>query len=462
MEEMTAQEKQFHKMTETPVPGLVTKLAVPTIISMLTTAIYNMADTFFVSQLGTSAAGAVGIVFSLMALIQAVGFMLGMGSGATISRLLGQQENREANRVGSTAFFTALFFGLLLTVTGLSWGSGLMRLLGATETILPYAQAYAQYILFGAPVMCASFVLNNILRSQGRATLSMIGIATGGVLNIALDPLCIFVLDWGIAGAAIATLFSQCLSFCIMLFFFLSGKSTVRISIRSVSRKPGVYWTIIKTGLPSLFRQGLASIATVALNVSAAVYGDAAVAAMSIVGRIMMLIGSAMIGFGQGYMPVVGFNYGAKRFDRVRQAFRYALVVGTAFLTVLGVVGFILAPQLMALFRADDQAVIEIGAFAMRAQCLTLMFQPVSVLSNMTFQTVGRSWQATFVSSCRQGVFFLPFIYLLPALFGLTGVEITQTAADFCTFLCCIPFLVRFFRDLRKDEDLGKAVPAVR
>lgn len=180
MEEMTAQEKQFHKMTETPVPGLVTKLAVPTIISMLTTAIYNMADTFFVSQLGTSAAGAVGIVFSLMALIQAVGFMLGMGSGATISRLLGQQENREANRVGSTAFFTALFFGLLLTVTGLSWGSGLMRLLGATETILPYAQAYAQYILFGAPVMCASFVLNNILRSQGRATLSMIGIATGG------------------------------------------------------------------------------------------------------------------------------------------------------------------------------------------------------------------------------------------------------------------------------------------
>ena len=453
MSEMTPEQKQYQKMTETPVPGLVAKLAVPTIISMLTTAIYNMADTFFVSQLGTSAAGAVGIVFSLMALIQAVGFMLGMGSGANISRLLGQQEKKEADRVGSTAFFTALAFGLILTAGGLAWGEGLMKALGSTDTILPYAQSYAQYILFGAPIMCASFVLNNILRSQGRATLSMIGIATGGVLNIALDPICIFVFGWGIAGAAIATLFSQCVSFCIMLFFFLSGRSTVRLSIRSVSRDPRTYWLIIKTGLPSLFRQGLASIATVALNVSAAVYGDAAVAAMSIVGRIMMLIGSAMIGFGQGYMPVVGFNYGAKKYDRVRQAFRFALVVGSIVLAVLGGIGFLLAPQVMTWFRADDRAVIEIGSFAMRCQCATLMFQPLTVLSNMTFQTVGLSWQATFVSSCRQGVFFLPFIFLLPAFFSLTGVQITQTAADLCTFVVCIPFLMSFFRKLKREEE---------
>lgn len=453
MSEMTPEQKQYQKMTETPVPGLVAKLAVPTIISMLTTAIYNMADTFFVSQLGTSAAGAVGIVFSLMALIQAVGFMLGMGSGANISRLLGQQEKKEADRVGSTAFFTALAFGLVLTAGGLAWGEGLMKALGSTDTILPYAQSYAQYILFGAPIMCASFVLNNILRSQGRATLSMIGIATGGVLNIALDPICIFVFGWGIAGAAIATLFSQCVSFCIMLFFFLSGRSTVHLSIRSVSRDPRTYWLIIKTGLPSLFRQGLASIATVALNVSAAVYGDAAVAAMSIVGRIMMLIGSAMIGFGQGYMPVVGFNYGAKKYDRVRQAFRFALVVGSIVLAVLGGIGFLLAPQVMTWFRADDRAVIEIGSFAMRCQCATLMFQPLTVLSNMTFQTVGLSWQATFVSSCRQGVFFLPFIFLLPAFFSLTGVQITQTAADLCTFVVCIPFLMSFFRKLKREEE---------
>lgn len=452
MAEQAAEQTQYEKMTKTPIPRLVTVLAVPTIISMLTTAIYNMADTFFVSQLGTSAAGAVGIVFSLMAIIQAVGFMLGMGSGATISRLLGQQEHREANRVGSTAFFTALAVGLAITAAGLLWGDGLLRVLGATNTILPYARSYAQYILFGAPVMCASFVLNNILRSQGRATLSMIGIATGGVLNIALDPICIFVFDWGIAGAAIATLFSQCLSFCIMLGFFLCGKSTVRLSFRSISLKGSTYWVIVKTGLPSLFRQGLASIATVALNVSAAPYGDPAIAAMSIVGRIMMFVGSAMIGFGQGYMPVVGFNYGAKKFDRVRHAFRFAMTVGTVLLGVLGVAGFLLAPHVLALFRADDPQVIEIGTFALRAQCATLIFQPVTILSNMTFQTVGRSWQATFISSCRQGVFFLPFILILPALFGLTGLEITQSVADICTFVCCFPFLAGYFRDLKRQE----------
>lgn len=452
MDQALARQQQYKKMTETPVPRLITALAIPTIISMLTTSIYNMADTFFVSQLGTAATGAVGIVFSLMALIQAVGFMLGMGSGAVISRLLGKQEGEQANRVGSSAFFTALAVGLAITVVGLVWSEGLMRLLGSTDTILPYAQSYAEFILLGAPVMCASFVLNNLLRSQGRATLSMIGIATGGVLNIALDPLCIFAFGWGIAGAAVATLFSQCVSFCIMLYFFLSGKSTVKLSLRLVSKEPRVYWEIIKTGLPSLFRQGLASVATVALNVSAAAWGDPAIAAMSVVGRIFMFVLSAMIGFGQGYMPVVGFNYGAKKYHRVRTAFRFGMTVGTVMLFSMGLLGFLFAPQIMGLFRADDQVVIDIGSFAFRAQCATLVLQPLIVLSNMTFQTIGRSWQATFISSCRQGVFFLPLVFLLPALFGLPGLLLTQSVADICTFACCFPFLISYYQHLRKLE----------
>ena len=300
-------------MTGTPIPKLVVTLAIPTIISMMTTAIYNMADTFFVSQLGTSAAGAVGIVFSLMAVIQAIGFMLGMGAGSLNSRLLGAQKNREADEVGSTAFFCALGFGLLLTVGGLIFLDPLMRILGATETILPYARSYAQYILYGAPIMCSSFVLNNLLRSQGKALLAMCGIATGGVLNIALDPLFIFGFGLGIGGAALATLISQCISFCILLSFFLLHKSVVNISLFKISRHGMIYWRIIKTGLPSFCRQGLASAATVALNVAAAPYGDPAIAAMSIVGRIFMLILSAMLGFGQGYQPVIGFNYGEIR-----------------------------------------------------------------------------------------------------------------------------------------------------
>ena len=462
MQPSTAEQAQYNKMTQTPIPKLIVTLAVPTVISMMTTAIYNMADTAFVSQLGTSAAGAVGIVFSLMAIIQAIGFMLGMGAGSLISRLLGQQKNQEANRTGSTAFFTALAFGLLLSVFGLLFLNPLMGALGATPTILPYARDYAQYILFGAPVMCASFVLNNLLRSQGKALLAMFGIATGGILNIGLDPLFIFVFRLGIGGAAIATLLSQCVSFCILLSFFLRGKSVVRLSIRQVSRQWQTYWLIVKTGLPSFCRQGLASIATVALNVSAAAYGDPAVAAMSIVGRIFMLVLSAMLGFGQGYQPVVGFNYGAKKYSRVRHAFRFSLTVGLVLLTVLGTVGFLFAPQIMALFRRADAEVIAIGALACRAQCVALIFQPLIVICNMTFQVLGRSWQATFISSCRQGIFFLPLILILPACFGLTGVQLTQPAADLLTFACCFPLLRGYFRDLKQLEQAASAeeVPA--
>ena len=446
----TAHEAQFIKMTETPIPKLITSLAVPTIISMLVTSIYNMADTFFVSKLGTSATGAVGIVFSLMAVIQAVGFTLGMGAGSLISRLMGQKKIEEAHEVASTSFFSSILFGLLLTIFGLLFIDPFMGLLGATPTILPYARSYAQYILLGAPIMSTSFVLNNLLRCQGRAVYSMVGIGLGGILNIALDPLFIFTFDLGISGAAIATLISQCISFSILLFFVCSGKSDVHISFRKVSRRASIYGQIIKTGLPTLTRQGLTSAANIALNVNAAVYGDAAVAAMSIVGRIFMFIISAIIGFGQGFQPVVGFNYGAKKYDRVRQAYWFTVKVGTIFLAIMAVIGFIFAPQAMALFRKDDAEVIAIGAMCIRAQCILLPTQQFVVASNMLFQSIGKSWRATFLSSARQGIFFLPAIVILPMIFQLTGVQIAQTTADAFTFLVTRPFVVPFFRELKK------------
>ena len=363
-----AGDAQYRKMTQTPIPRLVATLAVPTIISMLVTAVYNMADTFFVAQLGTSAAGAVGIVFSLMAVIQAIGFMLGMGAGNLVSRYLGAKEQRQADCAASTAFFTALAFGLGITVLGTLFLDPLMRVLGATPTILPYARDYARYILFGAPVMCASFVLNNILRGEGKAMLAMVGIGLGGVLNIGLDPLFIYAFGLGIAGAAIATLLSQCVSFAILLACFLRRKSAVRLHIGQVSRKAEVYARIIKTGMPSFCRQSLASVATVLLNVNAAVYGDAAVAAMSVVGRIFMFVFSFMLGFGQGFQPVAGYNFGAKRYDRVRGATYFTMLVGTVLMSVLAAAGFLAAPGALALFRRDDAEVIAIGALALRAQ----------------------------------------------------------------------------------------------
>lgn len=448
MAEQTTEQNQFNKMTQTPVSRLICTLAIPTIISMLVTAVYNTADTFFVSQLGTSAAGAVGVVFSLMAIIQAVGFMLGMGTGSLISRLLGERRYEQANQIGSTGFFTAFFFGLFLTIAGFLLMHPLLRLLGSTPTILPYAEDYARYILLGAPVMCASFVLNNILRSEGKAVLAMTGIASGGVLNIILDPIFIFVFGLGISGAAIATLLSQCISFCILLSCFLRRKSTIHLHLRNLSRDFAAYKLIISTGFPSFARQGLASIATAALNLQAAAYGDAAVAAMSIVGRILMLVFSVMIGFGQGFQPVAGQNYGAKRYDRVKDALLFSIKTGTILMAVLSLAGFIFAPQILTLFRRNDPDVIAIGTFAMRAQCIILPLVPLTTISNMVFQVIGRSRTATFLSSARQGIYFLPLILILPGLLGLKGVQLTQSVSDLLTFITCIFFIVPFIREL--------------
>ena len=439
---------QYDKMIETPIPPLICSLAIPTIISMLVTSIYNMADTYFVSQLGTSAAGAVGIVFSLMAVIQAVGFTLGMGSGSLSSRLLGQKRQEEVNQICSSGLFAAAALGLTITVLGSLFLNPLMNLLGATDTILPFAKSYARYILFGAPFMCSSFVMNNVLRSEGKAAYSMVGIASGGILNILLDPIFIFIFHLGIAGAAIATLISQCISFAIMLSFFLRGKSTIRLHIRYKSKNPNVYKEIIQTGFPSFCRQGLASIASIALNVNAAIYGDAAVAAMSITSKIFMMVFSVMLGFGQGFQPVVGYNYGAQKYRRVKQATIFTFLTGTGIMTVLGLLGFILAPWLIRLFRRDDAQVIAIGIIAIRAQALALPLMPLVTVMNMVFQVIGRSKKATLLSACRQGIFFLPMIVLLPIWLELTGIEIAQSLADLCTFLLSIPFAVLFIREL--------------
>lgn len=447
---MTNSQAQFIKMTETPIPNLVSKLAVPTVISMLVSSIYNMADTFFVAKLGTSAAGAVGIVFSLMAVIQAIGFGLGMGSGSNISRLLGQQKNKEADMIASTGFFSAITFGLILTFFGTIFIDYLMKNLGATETILPYAKDYAKYILFGAPVMCASFVMNNILRSEGKAALSMVGITFGGILNIILDPVFIFVFKLGISGAAIATLLSQCISFSLLLSCFIRKKSTTKLHIKNVSKKIGTYLLIIKTGLPSLCRQALASTATIFLNVSASFYGDSAVAAMSIVGRIFMFTMSAMIGLGQGFQPVLGYNYGAKKYDRVREAIFFTGKVGTVVMTSFAVIGFIFAENIMKVFRKEDLEVIVIGAFAIKMQCLALPTHPMIVVSNMTLQIVGKSWQGTFLSAARQGIFFLPLIIIFSQAMGLTGIQITQPVADVLTAICTVPFMILFFKEIKQ------------
>ena len=381
-----------------------------------------------------------------------------MGAGNILSRQLGAKEDEEATITASTGFAFALVLSLLLSIFGIAFQKDLMRLLGATETILPYAEAYAEYIFLGCPVMCLSFVMNNYLRAEGKAMYGMIGITIGGVLNIFLDPIFIFTLGFGTAGAAMATALSQLISFCILLSFFLRGKSSVRISLMKVSRDIKLYLKIVLIGLPTLMRQGLASIASVALNVAAAAFGDAAVAAMSITGRIMMFAFSAMLGFGQGFQPVSSFNYGAKRFDRVRLATKYTAFVGTILMLCVSALCIILAPAIMKAFRKDDLEVIAIGVYALRAQALLLPLTGIVTATNMGLQSTGNAVPATVLAMARQGIFFIPLILILPGFAGLKGVALSQPISDGLTFIIALFFFASFLRMLKKKENTEEAV----
>jgi len=451
--------EQFRKMTETPIPKLILSLAAPTILSMLITSIYNLADTFFVGQISTSASGAVGIVSSLMAIIQALGFMLGHGSGSIISRSLGSQNTDAATRFASTSFFTALVFGGIITAAGLLTLPDFMMLLGSTETILPHACAYARYILLAAPIMMSSLVMNNILRYEGKASFAMIGLVTGGLLNIALDPLFIFGLGMGTAGAGLATALSQTISFCILLSMFLRGKTVSQFRITAVTRSPAEFGTILMTGMPSFGRQGLNSIGGMLLNIAARGYGDAAVAGMSIVSRIFMFIISVAIGVGQGLQPVASFNYGARKYRRVRQAAIFTIEAAFCMLVVLVGLCWVNGDALVRLFR-DDPAVTAVALPAFHYQCLAMLLHPIIVVANMTFQSVGASGRATFLACCRQGVFFIPLILILPRTHGLFGVEICQPIADVLTFLVSLPFLIAFLQQLGRMDDAEQSKTA--
>lgn len=450
---------QFRRMTETPIPQLVLSLAAPTILSMLITSIYNLADTFFVGQISTSASGAVGVVSSLMAIIQALGFMLGHGAGTIISRSLGSRDTTAATRFASTSFFTALVFGVVLAVAGLGTLPHFMMLLGSTETILPHACAYARPILIAAPLMISSLVMNNILRYEGKASFAMIGLVTGGVLNIALDPLFMFVFGLGTAGAGIATALSQSISFCILLSMFLRSKTVSQFRLSTVTREARDFGRILLGGAPSFGRQGLNSIGGMLLNLAARSYGDAAVAGMSIVSRIFLFIISVAIGVGQGLQPVASFNYGARKYRRVRQAAIFTIEAAFCMLVVLVGLCWVNGDALIRLFR-DDPAVTAVALPAFHYQCLAMLLQPIIVVANMTFQSVGASGRATFLACCRQGVFFIPLILILPRTHGLFGVEICQPIADVLTFLVSLPFLIAFLQQLGRMDDAEQSKTA--
>lgn len=443
------QKKQFIKMTTEPVGKLLVSLSVPTIISMMVTNIYNIVDTAFVGTLGTSESGATGVVFGYMAILQAVAFMCGQGAGSIMSQKLGAKDVKEATKYTSTGFFLSFTLGIVLALGSFGLMNPLLEMLGCTKTIAPYARIYVGYILLSAPFFTSSFTMNNLLRYEGKAKLGTVGMMTGAVLNICGDAILMFGFKLGIAGAGISTAGSQFISFSILLSMFLRGKTQTKISIKFIARDFKTFWNIVATGFPSLLRQGLNSVATMLLNRCAGVYGDAAVAAMSIVSRISFFPMAVAIGIGQGFQPISGFNYGAGKKERVRKAFWSAFTASECMLFLISIPIAIFAGPLIQLLR-DDATVIEIGIRALRFMCVGQLFVPLSMMVEMGFQSTGAKLLASFSSSLRSGVIFIPTLLWLANARKLAGVQEAQPVSFIFTFVLCMYFCKLYLDRLKR------------
>ena len=439
------------RMTTAPLEPLICRLALPSIASQLITAMYHSADTFFVGTLGTSATAAVGVIFSYMAIVQAIGFMFGHGAGNYVARELGACRYKNASKMAATAFCSALIMGAVIAVAGTIFLEEFAVLLGATPTSLPYAKAYLRFILLGTPWMAASLMLNHTLRYEGSSFFGMLGIMSGAVLNIALDPLFIYWLGMGTAGAGLATIISQFVSFCVLLAGSARGEN-IKITVRDFSPRPAIYAEILRGGFPALCRQSLSSVSTICINRVAGSYGDAALAGFSVVQRITQVMSSVLMGFGQGFQPVCGFNYGAKKYARVLKAFWFAFRLSCAGLTIFSAAAFVFAPHLIAFFR-NDPAVITIGTRYLRVFCLTLPCVSWIIINNMMHQTLGKAKSAGLLALSRQGLFLLPLVFVLPRFFGLDGLRFCQPLSNVATAILALPLGISTLKELRQKQN---------
>lgn len=441
---MNKSEAYHKRMTEESVSKIIISLGIPTTISMLITNVYNMADTYFVGGLGDSAQAATGILFTLQCIIQAIAFMLGHGSGTFVAKYLAQKNTDRASKYTSTAFYIGGALGLLLAVTGLTFLDPFLRFLGSTETILPYAKDYGMWILISCPFLITSLVLNNVLRYEGKAFYAMFGLTTGGLLNIAGDYILINVFDMGVYGAGLSTAASQMISFVILLVLYIKHAQS-RLSVKHISKEGEVYLNIFKMGLPSLIRQGLTSISNGLLNNLIKPFGDAPIAAMSIVQKYSSFVMCVGLGIGQGYQPFASFNYELKEYDRVKKGSKFLIIFGTVAVGALATVGFIFAPTIVSLFQKEAD-VIAVGAPAMRYASIGLWFLPISVACNMLYQSIRKAAMASFMAIMRSGAVLIPVLLITNGLLGLDGIIMAQGISDFLTGIITLPFFIRFFK----------------
>ena len=441
---MSNADQHYRKMTETPVAKLILNLGIPTTISMLITNIYNMADTYFVGTLGESAQAATGVLFTVQAIMQGIAFMFGHGGGTFIARALADRNTKEATKYISSAFFVGGIIGLIITALGLTFLEPLVRFLGSTETIVPHAKDYGMWILLAAPFIICSFILNNGLRYEGKAFYAMFGLTAGGILNIFGDYVLVVKCGMGVYGAGLATAASQVVSFAILLLMYMKMAQS-SISIKAVSRDIKLYLGICRVGFPSLIRQGLTSVTNGLLNNVTKPFGDAAIAAMSVVSRYSNFLMCVGLGMGQGFQPVASFNYQARRVDRVKKGLLFTTAFGLVFIGAMSGLSIIFAEPIISIFQKSPE-VIEIGAKALRFAAFGMMFMPFSVPVNMLYQSIQQPTIASILSLIRSGAVTIPMLLVSVPLLGLLGVQIAQPTADIIAGLVSIPFIIRFVR----------------
>lgn len=434
-------------LTQTPVHRVIGAMAIPTIFSMLLTGMYNLVDTFFVGKINTQSTAAVGVVFSVMFFIQAFSFFFGNGSGNYISRQLGAQNTKDAELMASTGLFYTLVFSLIVMLFGWIFLEPISILLGSTPTILPYTRQYLGISLLGTPFIMGTFCINNQMRFQGFTKYSVYGAISGSIINCLLDPVFIFGFSMGVSGAAVASVIGQICGFVILLIMS-QKEGVIHYTHRDISFEGRFVKEIIAGGTPSISRQGLASVSTIALNSVAGNYGDAAIAAMSIVTRISMFIFSVIVGLGQGFQPMCGFCYGAKLYDRVKEGFWFSTKIGTFFLLFWSVILIIFSGEVVSLFR-DDPEVIAIGIPALRYQMIIFPACSFMMMANMMMQTCRKTIRANILAASRQGLFFIPLIFVLPYIYGLFGVEICQAVSDIISLIVTIPIVWSAFKEMR-------------
>jgi len=440
-------------MLEDSVIKVIPIVAIPTIISMLIDSIYNITDTYFVSWLGITATAAVGVNSSLMHLLRSIAMGFGMGAASYISRLLGAKRDEEANRVGTTALITGIITLMFISIIGYIFMQPLVRVLGATETVAPYSMDYARWILFSSPFTAGSVILSQLLRSEGSTKYSMLGMVSGCIVNIFLDPVFISVLGLEVAGAAIATGISKITSFFVLLIPFLKKKSMLELKPCFFTPKKEVYLEIAKMGIPTFLRSSMLAISGIVVNNVAGTFSDSALAAVTVAGKATRLVGSGIIGLSQGFEPVAGYNWGAKNYARVRKAFWVCTVMGAAASIVLGVVLAVFAKRFVGIFASsDDLEILQIGSFMIITQCITMAFHTWGAISNSFFQALGRAVGAAILGLSRQMLCLVPCVLILSNVFGVYGLASAQAAADILTFIAALLMTIGLFRKIKHIE----------